>query len=151
MQNHVTLFSGLRNAPHELARLLAKIPGELEHEPLAEGEWSPHQIVSHLCAVNREVYHLRMHRILDESNPLFEDFDEKAWMAAHYLPSVTMKALAAEFSKSCDEAAAWLEGLPAEAWERVGTHPTRGTHSLEWWAERMEAHITEHLAQLRGE
>jgi uncharacterized damage-inducible protein DinB len=151
MQDHAYLFSGLRNAPHELVHILAEMPDELEHEPLAKGGWSPHQIVSHLEAVNREVYRVRLQRILDETNPVFEDFDEKAWMAVHYLPSVPMDELVAKFTDLCDEAAEWLEELPDEAWERLGTHPTRGTHTLEWWADRMEAHVTEHLAQLRGE
>lgn len=151
MEDHRFLFSGLRNAPTELVRVLAEMPDGLEHEPLEPGGWSPHQIVAHLGAVMREVYAVRLQRILDEADPLFEDFDEQEWMRTRYQPDIPMRALVKEFGEACRQAADWLEALPEQAWERPGSHPTRGTHPLEWWAERMEAHLGEHLAQLRGE
>ncbi len=150
-EEHLYLFSGLRNAAREIPKILAEIPDAIEGEPLAPGEWSPHQIITHVCDVNELVYFPRLQRIIEETNPQFEEFDGDAWMAAHYDADVPMPDLVRRFSEQADEIADWLEDLSDEDWQRPGTHPSLGTHPLAWWADRMVAHTTEHMAQLRGD
>jgi len=138
---------------------LAAAPGGLRaasaaiadaHKPLEEGGWNLHQIVFHLRDVNAQVYLPRLHRIVDENDPVFENFDGEAWMAAHYDANAPLSAMLDEFSAQCADAAAWLRRLPAETWNRPGTHPAFGTHTLQWWAERALAHIAEHLQTLQN-
>ena len=160
----------LSAAPDELRAALAGIRDP--HAPLEEGGWNSHQIVVHTCTcasagmrdVNAQVYPPRLYRILNEENPTFENFDGDAWMAAHYGsllgyhygsavgyhydPNEPLETILAEFTRQCAEVADRLHSLPAEAWNRPGTHPSYGTHPLQWWAERMLAHIEEHLAQV---
>ncbi len=137
----------LSAAPDELRAALAAIPDP--RAPLEAGSWNLHQVLVHMRDVNVQVYPPRLYRILDEENPTFENFDGDAWMAAHYDPNEPLEAIQAEFARQCAEAADRLRNIPAEAWSRPGTHPAYGTHTLQWWAERMLAHIEEHLAQLQ--
>jgi hypothetical protein len=137
---------------------LAAVPDELRaalvaiadpRAPLEEGGWNSHQVIVHMRDVNAQVYPPRLHRILDEENPTFENFDGESWMAAHYDPHEPLEAILAEFTRQCAEVTGRLRSLSAEAWNRPGTHPSYGTHPLQWWAERMLAHIEEHLMQMR--
>ncbi|MDO9129261.1 MAG: DinB family protein [Anaerolineales bacterium] len=136
----------LSAAPDELRAAMPRIRDP--HAPLEEGGWNLHQVLVHMRDVNAQVYPPRLYRILDEENPTFENFDGEAWMAAHYDPNEPLEAILAEFARQCADAADRLRSLPAEAWNRPGTHPAYGTHTLGWWAERMLAHIEEHLTQL---
>jgi hypothetical protein len=121
--------------------------------PLEPGGWNLHQVVTHLRDVNQQVYLPRLHRVLNEENPLFMNFDGETWMTEHYQPQEPLQKILAEFDEQCRTSSAWLSDLNNEAWNRSGKHPTIGVHSLQWWVERMLAHIAEHLTQLnpRGE
>ncbi|HCC78610.1 MAG: hypothetical protein A2X25_09850 [Chloroflexi bacterium GWB2_49_20] len=136
---------------------LAEAPGLVETavfnikdqtQPLEAGGWNIHQVVAHMRDVNQHVYLLRLHRIIDEENPMFENFDGEAWMAEHYQPLEPIRNLVSEFREQCRSTADWLRSLPLEAWNLPGKHPSFGKHSLQWWVERTLAHISEHLAQL---
>lgn len=116
--------------------------------PLEPGGWNVHQIVTHLRDVNQQVYLPRLSRILNEENPLFENFDGETWMAEHYQSKEPLQKIMAEFDEQCRSCSKWLSGLKNDAWNRSGKHPTIGVHSLQWWVERTLAHISEHLVQL---
>ncbi len=141
------MLDKLAVAPAELRATIAAIPDP--YAPLEEGGWNLHQLVVHMRDVNAQVYPPRLYRILDEENPTFENFDGEAWMAAHYAQNEPLEAILMQFACQCAEVTDRLRQLPAEAWSRPGTHPAYGTHSLQWWAERMLAHIEEHLEQVR--
>lgn len=116
--------------------------------PLEPDGWNSHQMVAHIRDVNKQVYWPRIHRIIEEDIPLFENFDGDAWMTAHYQPEEPLQEMVNEFSNQCLSNANWLRNLPIEAWNRSGKHPTIGVHSLQWWVERLLDHISDHLAQL---
>lgn len=116
--------------------------------PLESGGWNLHQVVAHMRDVNRHVYLPRLHRIIDEDNPMFENFDGEAWMVEHYQLQEPIRKLVTDFNEQCLSSADWLKTLPLEAWNRPGRHPSFGKHSLQWWVERTLAHINEHLSQL---
>jgi hypothetical protein len=149
MDPHDYLFSGFRNAARELKKQSTAIIDE--HLPIRPDEWNLHQIASHVRDVNAEVYLPRLKRIVAEENPSFEDFDADLWMATHYDAEEGLDDILTDFTVQCEEAAGWLEDLNYDEWDRPGTHPTLGTHSLAWWADRMLTHIEEHLAQIREE
>jgi uncharacterized damage-inducible protein DinB len=93
MEEYDYLLSGLRHAPQELVKILKEIPDELEDEPLKENEWSAHQIVFHLRDVNANVYIPRLNQIIEQTNPVFQEFDPEQWMETHYDPSEPMDEL----------------------------------------------------------
>jgi hypothetical protein len=133
----------------EQVRLAARASRD-PHVLLEPGGWSLHQVLAHLRDVSEQVYPPRLHRILAEDDPLFEDFDAGAWLAAHYDPDEPLESILETFARLNLDAVTWLAELPAEAWNRPGTHPAYGTYTLQWWAERSLAHIEEHLAQIGG-
>ncbi|MFC2063955.1 DinB family protein [Chloroflexota bacterium] len=110
--------------------------------------WNIHQIIAHIRDVNREVYLPRLRRIMAEEDPVFENFDGEDWMLNHYDPRESLDAIMAEFGEQCQTTADWLMELAPKSWNRSGSHPTIGTHTLQWWVERTLAHIIEHNHQL---
>lgn len=140
------LIKKIATAPLRIETALIQIKDA--SRPLENGGWNLHQVVAHMRDVNQHVYLPRLHRIMDEENPLFENFDGEAWMAKNYQPQESIQKVATEFKEQCQSSADWLNGLPLEAWNRAGQHPYFGKHSLQWWVERTLAHINEHLAQL---
>lgn len=121
-----------------------------QSQPLESGGWNLHQVITHMRDVNKQVYLPRLKRIIAEDNPMFENFDGDAWMAEHYQAEESLQEVVSEFKEQCRTTTDWLIDLPKEAWNRPGTHPTLGKHSLQWWVERTLAHISEHLAQLEA-
>ncbi len=149
MSDHETILSGLRNAPKQLKKDMKVIPDPFT--PIKPGEWNLHQIVCHMRDTNAQVYLPRLKRILNEHNPVFENFDGEKWMAEHYDATENISDIVRDFADGCEEIAAMLEDLPDCDWERTGTHTALGTNSLEWWAERTLNHIDELLRQEREE
>lgn len=139
----------LRDAPREINDILAGIPFPGLQANRPEGEWNAHQVLVHLRDVNREVYLPRLEQILNLDNPTFPEFDGAQWMTEHYDPAELLDKVLQEFNQQCEDIAGWLECLPGGVWQRQGTHVSLGTHPFHWWAERMVAHISEHLSQLR--
>ena len=140
------MINKIAKAPESIEAAFLRIKDHAH--PLEAGGWNIHQVVVHMRDVNQHVYLPRLHRIIDEENPMFENFDGDAWMAEHYQPQETIRKLSSDFKEQCKQTADWLNSLPKEAWNRPGQHPSFGKHSLQWWVERTLAHIDEHLAQL---
>lgn len=117
----------------------------------ADGEWSVHQIASHVRDINREVYGMRIRRTLNEENPLFKNFDPEAWMATKYDRDEAMEKILNEFSTNIHELHGLLVNLPQEGWSRLSQHEALGKElTLQLWTERCLAHIGEHLAALKN-
>jgi hypothetical protein len=117
-------------------------------QPFEGGTWSLHQILAHMRDVNLQVYLPRLHRILDEDKPVFENFDGEAWMAKYYQREESMEKISRELGDGCTLTATWLRNLPNHAWNRPGKHPTLGEHSLQWWVEQTLSHLEEHLVKI---
>lgn len=115
------------------------------------GEWSPHQLLFHVRTVDQQAYGPRLERILREARPLLEDFDESAWMAAHYDPAELPQAILDEWEDVRRRYAGQLAAAPPEAWSRTGRQTYWGERTLQWWVERAIAHAEDHRRQLLGE
>jgi hypothetical protein len=117
---------------------------------IVEGEWTLHQIVSHLRDTEKLVYGSRIYQTLNEDNPEFKNFDADEWMAAHYDPQEPLTDILDEFIKNVDELCKTLRNLSQEAWSRVSRHETMGGElALQLWVERSLAHIEEHLQTVK--
>jgi len=118
------------------------------------GEWSAHQHLAHLLAVERECYQPRIKRILTEDHPTFENWDENRFMAERYRPEGDITALAEEFMAERAATVDLLKDLTPEQWQRTCTWPNGREVDLAWVAERVLAHALEHfvaLLKLHGE
>jgi hypothetical protein len=115
------------------------------------GEWSPHQLLFHVRAVDQQAYGPRLERILREAHPALEDFHESEWMAANYDPDETASAILDTWESVRGDNADLLRGAPPEAWSRTGRQAYWGERTLQWWVERAIAHTDDHWRQLLGE
>jgi hypothetical protein len=94
---------------------------------------------------------MRARKTIEEDNPLFENFDPEAWMAAHYDPKEPIKNMLEQFQSNVNDLCGVLSALPVEAWSRVSRHDTIGDElPLQLWVERGLAHIEEHLVELKN-
>lgn len=140
------MINKIARAPESIEAAIIRIKDHTQ--PLEAGGWNLHQVVAHMRDVNLQVYLPRLHRIIDEENPMFENFDGDAWMEEHYQPRESIHKLSSDFKEQCNLTTIWLKNLPVEAWNRPCQHSSFGKHSLQWWVERTLAHIDEHLTQL---
>jgi hypothetical protein len=114
------------------------------------GGWNVHQLAVHTRDADRLVYGLRARRTAEEHHPSFEDFDQDAWMAQHYDPDEPVEQVLTELRGSVLGLAAWLRGLPPQAWARLSRHAVLGGgFTLQTWVERGLAHIEGHLEEVR--
>lgn len=118
------------------------------HEPLAHGEWSPHQVLAHVEAAERLAFKPRVHRILSEDKPQLENWDESEWMDSEYDATATAAHLLASIRSTREEILEILTDLPSLEWSRTGTHKLRGERTLQYWIEYAVAHAEDHLNQL---
>lgn len=137
----------------EAPRRLEKSLGEKDdlYQFLQPADWNAHQVIVHMRDVNQQVYLPRLARIVNEENPTFENFDGDAWMETHYMADEPAGKILKDFSNGCQNTFNIVKDLPSAGWNRPGTHPTLGKHTLQWWLERTLAHISEHLEQLENE
>jgi len=60
------------------------VPSQLTEEQIhdvpAPGEWSIHQVIAHVRDTERYVFLERVQRILTETHPAVENFDQDAWI-----------------------------------------------------------------------
>ena len=140
-----------RFQPTAYRERLRRLDGASLRVPIKPGEWSAHQVIFHVSAVDEQAYGPRLLRILREDRPRLEDFDEAAWMADHYDPGEALQAILDRWQAARQTWADVLETAPPEAWNRAGVHPFYGERTLQWWLERAVAHGEDHRRQLDGE
>jgi len=148
MDSRGCIYSGLRNLPVELRRVMQGISDE--YLPLDEG-WSLRQTVQHMLDAIARIHLPRLEKIVETSNPFFADPETDDERAGRFDYGELLEEMVAELTGQCEQAADWLGTLSEEEWQRVGTHAILGTHPLHWWADRMLAHLEEHLSHIRGD
>jgi hypothetical protein len=115
-----------------------------------EDGWNIHQLAAHTRDVDKLVYGLRVRRTATENNPVFQNFDGEAWMAAHYNPDEQLASILDELAASVKKTTSILKELPSKAWNRESGHEIYGGgFSLQTWVERGLAHIQEHLETVK--
>jgi len=115
-----------------------------------EDGWNTHQLAAHARDVDKVVYGMRIHRTVEEDNPVFQDFDADQWMAAHYNADEPLASILNELSASVKETSAMLRELSPETWSRESSHEIYGGgFTLQTWVERGLAHLQEHLETVK--
>lgn len=117
-----------------------------QHEQ-ADGEWSAHQHVAHLIAVETSVFQPRIRRMLAQERPVFEPWDEEGYMATVYRPEGEIADLAGEFMRQREATVELFRSLAPEQWKRTGVWPA-GEVDLAWVAEKCVVHALEHFVAL---
>lgn len=124
----------------------AGLVGPWEHvQPL--GQWSAHQHLFHLVAVETEIFQHRIRGMLQEDRPSFPDWNENDHIREEYDPSKDLQGLAQRVMAEREKTVELLKPLTAEQWLRTGHWPS-GEVDVAWAAERALAHALEHFVAL---
>jgi hypothetical protein len=113
-----------------------------------EGEWTPAEILGHICDGAR-VWGGRMRRVVRETEPELEAFDETGALRVAGYRWKRLEPLLAEFRIVSDDTLAFLRGVAPGDWMRVGQRPTLGRISLGELARIEMEHERDHARQLR--
>ena len=113
----------------------------------APGKWSIRDIVLHMADTERVMGYRALHIARADVTPL-PSFDENAWTPMAGANARSMESLLAEFEATRRSTVAMLEGLPPEAWTRIGTASGKpvSVRALAWIIAGHERH---HLAIIR--
>ena len=122
-------------------------PEELDRRP-RPGAWTAREIVHHL-GDSEMTSAIRLRRLIAEDDPLIIGYDgDEFARRLHYADRPIEPALAAA-EDHAHVVARVLERLPADAWDRRGTHSESGAYSVCGWLEIYAAHAHNHADQIR--
>lgn len=124
-------------------------PADQLGKPLAEGEWSPLQVLAHVGSVESLAFVPRLKLISTHDNPWLESFDGDGWMASQFDPHAPVETWLDLLDAARGEGSAVLASLPDDGWSRTGLHPSQGQRTLQWWVEYSVTHADEHINQLK--
>jgi uncharacterized damage-inducible protein DinB len=133
--------------PGLLQQTVSAMSEEQVAAPIAEGKWSPREIVAHLADCEL-VFAFRLRQTLAMDSPVIQPFDQDDW-AKQYAAYDMASALA--LFRAAREWNVLLIGRLSEAdWQREMTHPERGTMTFRNVVETMGGHDVNHLGQLQS-
>jgi len=134
----------LRGTPATARELCRGLDDRGWRTPMAEGEWTPLQVVGHLLDVDI-VYGFRWRLILTEDRPSYPGYDEKAWsLLPRPGPGRLLDALDGLRAANL----AMLEGVSDADRDRLGVHGEQGEERFELALNKVAGHDLAHLNQL---
>jgi hypothetical protein len=137
------LLDAVRRTPQLVADATARIAdGAAPHEP--PGAWSTIEVVTHLVAVDEEIWRARLEQLAADEHPRW------AWtqpdMTAR-MPISTREALAA-FEAGRAALVERAVAMDADAWRHTGTHAVFGELDVEGLLREALKHDLEHVEDL---
>lgn len=147
------LVATLASMPDQVAETLRSagadaVAGTALPSEDADAAWNAPQVLGHLCDSAR-YWGARFARIVYEEEPMLPGVDQDAVMLAFGHRYRTPDELLATYRLASAGNIALLSILPAEAWDRVGTHEERGRMTLREMVEVQADHEQIHHRQLR--
>lgn len=135
----------LRAQGHQLIHEVGLMPPEAYLWRVSETEWSVQECAAHIRNIERQVFLVRISKVVKEDNPFLPNFDEFAYHRDHWRADEPLDTILPDFLAARAELVSLLESAD---WSRTGTHEERGPLSLEWLASYAVNHTWEHLSQL---
>ncbi len=136
------------NTVPTLQRFVARFPDEVWYRKPPNGSWSAHQILSHLCDLEEQVFFPCIRAFLSEYSapmPLYPS--NEAWLL-EYEPTKSVADLLATYKNLRVQEANWVKELPVEGWIVLRRHPQVGLRTVEWWVEQSLAVTRQHMSWL---
>ena len=136
------------NAYRELVEGLKEFPREMWGYRSQVDPWTIHEIVVHITDSEANSF-VRCRRFIAEPGRDVMAYDENGWATAlDYMDQSPDDAI---------ELFRWLRGntykliktLPESAWSNTAYHAENGTMTLDDWLDVYEAHVRDHVAQMR--
>jgi hypothetical protein len=129
----------------ELAREIERLPEDAMLWRPGEGDWSQHEVLTHLWIAERFVFLPRIRAMAEDENPFLPLVDEDALMRSEWRPERPRDDLLAEFVADRE---AELALLSETDWDRPGVHEKNGPITIGWVAQYAMGHTWEHLSQM---
>ena len=114
----------------------------------APGEWSMHQVIAHVRDTERYAFLARVQRILMETHPAVENFDQDAWNRDHYDPNEPTKKIVADFRALRRKLVSLLRKSKDKDWENWAMHSEYHKITIDWIVMHDYHHTLEHTAQI---
>ena len=143
MTDRAALSAALAGFPERLA-LAARSAAE---RPVADGEWTPAQVVRHLIAVETDVHQSRLRDLATVADPHWDWTEPGPWPGE---PGLDLDALVARFDALRRGTLDTLAGLDDTGWARTGTHAQLGLWDVAGLVRNAVDHDEVHLAGLTG-
>jgi hypothetical protein len=150
-----TLLNELEEMPRQLERALRQLPADrLAWRP---GSWggcpsetfSALEQVCHLRDIERDGYHVRIRRMLDESNPSLESLDGYEMARERRYDAADLDDALAAFRDARAATVTQLRGVGEEQLARTGEFAEYGRLTLRALIHYLRSHDQQHLAGLQ--
>jgi hypothetical protein len=139
------LFVQYERGPQLLEAALREVPqGAMQWRP-GPGKWSVHEVVCH-CADSETNAAMRVRYLVGEEGPAIQGYDQDRWARRFDYHAFPLDVALAQVKAVRRWTTEFIRRLPAEAWERRGTHsempgqPYTADKWLEIYAEHLEVH-----------
>lgn len=150
-KQHTQLVDRLEASADELANALAQIPADQIALSPKDGEWSLHQVMSHVRDTEAQVFAYRVGLILNsDTAPAVKNFDQEEWTRDHYSADEPLKNMVAEFRAARRKLVKLLRGTKDSDWKRYAVHSLYGNIPIEYIALHSYDHTLEHLQQFNN-
>jgi uncharacterized damage-inducible protein DinB len=137
-----------REAPAQLARLIAGVPESILRRPPAPGKWSVVAILAHL-AEDELSSSWRYRQMLEKPGADLDSFDQEEWARRGNYDSWNPREAIEMFRLLREANVKLLARLTEEEWQRWGTHTERGRMTVAELAGHMPDHDAKHMEQIR--
>lgn len=144
--NEKQIIIALKNSGEELAQEIARLPADAALWRPGDGEWSQHEVLTHIWIADHFAFLPRLRAIATQDNPPLPVIDETALQQSEWNPDRPRQAVLDAFLA---DRGAEIDLLKAHNWERTGVHGALGPITLGWIAQYALAHTWEHLYQAR--
>ena len=143
-----TAIAKQREAPAELARLIADVPESVLRRPPAPGKWSVVAILAHL-AEDELSSSWRYRQMLEKPGAALDSFDQEEWARRGNYDSWNPREAIEMFRLLREANVRLLAKLTEEERQRWGTHAERGRMTVAELASHMLNHDANHMEQIR--
>lgn len=142
------LIDKYRQGPAEVDRALEGISEEELDFRIAEGEWTPREVVHHL-ADSEMTSAIRIRRLIAEEQPVIVGYDQEEFARRLYYSRPIAGSLLA-LAGARASTAEFLEEFQEADWERFGTHSEfPEPFTVIGWLEYYADHAHDHADQIR--
>jgi uncharacterized damage-inducible protein DinB len=135
----------IAETPQQLAQLVRSLDTKTLDATPAPGKWSIRQILAHLADCEL-VFGFRFRQSVAQPHHTVQPFDQDDW-AAQYEAYDALTALET-FTAVRRWNILFLSALPPETFNKMMTHPERGSMTLQVVVETMAGHDRNHVKQI---
>lgn len=144
MASPATLIEEYLAGPCTLRQAVAGLTREQARARPIAGKWSTLEVVCHLADFD-PIMADRIKRVIAEDNPSLVGADESRFAQALAYQDRDLEEELTIIERTRSQLGRILATLPAEAWQRVGTHNERGPLTLEQLLGNSIRHIPHHV------